>query len=159
MRDARTRGEWDAKGVTATVTYAADGSILLDDPVALAVARAVGKHNCRVTFEAQADRVAHFKQRIADRGEPQGDCVIVLLNVDDLYGGALAEILVPGHGAAWQAMRDGGLVPFARGLARRDGIEDFVSVLDPEAAGKLRAMRDKVAVVVMDHGVVEIFEA
>lgn len=63
---------------------------------------------------------------------------------------------MPGHN--WQEIRDKGEVPFARGLAIRDGIQEALGAFDVEAATKLRSMTD-VAVVVVDHGVAEVFAA
>lgn len=133
-----------------------NGQLVLDDPDALAVVRAIEKNNCKNTYDLNKDRVAHFVRRIAERGQSVRDVVIVILNVDDDNGGRLADILMPGHD--WQAYRDRGEVPFARGLAMRDGIQDLLDGLDPEAGTKLRETVDKTAVVVMDHGVVEVFQ-
>jgi hypothetical protein len=133
-----------------------DGQLVLDDPDAVAMMRAVGKHNCRAMLEANADRVEHFKRRLADRGLTASDAVIVILNVDDMHGGMIADILMPGFN--WQEVRDRGEVPIARGLAMREGIQEVLGAFDTEAAEKLRGMTE-VAVVVVDHGVAEIFPA
>lgn len=136
-----------------------DGQLVLEDPDALVMIKVVDKINCRQTFEAQAERVAYFKNRIVERGESPDNVIIVLLNVDDPNGGRLAEILMPGNGPNWQAMRDKGMVPFARGLAARRGVQELVSALDKDTGDKLAAMAGRAAVVVMDFGVVEAFEA
>lgn len=133
-----------------------DGQLVLDDPDAVAVIHAVGKHNCRNTLGLNADRVQHFKQRLTDRGMTANQAVIVILNVDDVHGGPLADMLMPGHN--WQEIRDKGEVPFARGLAMRDGIQEVLGTFDEEAAKKLLGMTG-VAVVVVDHGVAEVFAA
>lgn len=143
-------------GETRAIVREIDGQIVLDDPMAVAMISAVGKHNCRATLEANADRVAHFKQRLADRGMTAAEAVIVLLNVDDANGAVLAEALMPGYN--WQEIRDRGEVPFARGLAMREGIQEALSTLDPDAAVKLRGMTE-VAVVVVDYQVAEVFPA
>lgn len=59
-------------------------------------------------------------------------------------------------GFDWQKIRDRGEVPFARGLAMREGIRDALGFFDQEAATKLRDMTT--VVVVVDHGVAEVFE-
>lgn len=133
-----------------------DGQLVLDDPDVVAVIQAVGKINCRNTLDLNADRVAHFKRRLAERGLTAADAVIVLLNVDDVHGGLLAEPLMPGYN--WQEVRDRGEIPFARGLAMRQGIYEALDCFDKEAATKLQGMTD-VAVVVVDHGVAEVFPA
>lgn len=132
------------------------GQLVLDDPDALAVIRAVEKRNCKNTLELNADRVAHYKNRLEERGMTADQAVIVLLNVDDIHGGPLANILMPGYN--WQEIRDRGEVPFARGLAMREGIQEALGTFDKEAAKKLRGTKD-VAVVVVDHGVAEVFAA
>ena len=132
------------------------GQLVLDDPAAVTIVNAVEKHNCRNTLELNADRVVHFKRRVVERGLTAANAVIVLLNVDDVHGGPLAEILMPGFN--WQEIRDRGEIPFARGLAVREGIQEALQLFDKEAADKLRKMTD-LAVVVMDHGVAEVFSA
>lgn len=139
----------------ATVRRNGD-QIVLDDPNGLAALRAVEKHNCRETLDANADRVAHFKQRAAELGHSANSVVIVLLNVDDHHGGEIADLLMPDHD--WQQYRDRGEVPFARGLAGRIGIQETLEMFDKEAAEKLAAMQT-LAVVVVDRGVAEVFEA
>lgn len=141
---------------TGAVIREVDGQLVLDDPVAVAVISAVEKHNCRNTLELNADRVEHFKRRLTERGMTPDQAVIVLLNVDDVHGGPLADVLMPGHN--WQEIRDKGEVPFARGLAMRDGIQEALGAFDKDAATKLQSMSD-VAVVVVDHGVAEVFAA
>src|SRR3990167_7598907 len=124
----------DATGV---VVREVDGQLVLDDPVAVAVISAVEKHNCRNTLELNADRVEHFKRRLTERGMTPDQAVIVLLNVDDVHGGPLADVLLP-QGHNWQEIRDKGEIPFARGLATRDGIQEVLNVFDKDAAAKLK---------------------
>lgn len=143
-------------GATGAVVRKVDGQLILEDPVAVGVIKVVGKNNCKNTLDRNADRVAHFKRRLADCGMTSAEAVIVLLNVDDVNGGPLADVLMPGHN--WQEIRDKGEVPFARGLAERDGIQEVLGTFDVDAATKLRGMTD-VAVVVVDHGVAEVFAA
>lgn len=141
---------------TGAVVREIDGQLVLDDPVAVAVISAVEKHNCRNTLELNVDRVEHFKRRLTERGMTPDQAVIVLLNVDDVHGGPLADVLMPGHN--WQEIRDRGEVPFARGLVMRDGIQKALNAFDKDAAKKLKSMTE-VAVVVVDHGVAEVFAA
>lgn len=134
-----------------------DGRLVLDDPQAVAVLRAVGKANCRGTLDINVDRVVHFKNRMTERGLSADQVVIVLVNVDDVNGGPLADVLMPG--TDWQSFRDQGQVPFARGLAGRSGIQEIIATFDKEAAEKLAAMPNTPIVVVVDHGVAEVFLA
>jgi hypothetical protein len=133
-----------------------DGRLVLDDPDGLAVLRAVSKHNCAATLEAHAERVPHLVGRIASRGLAPSDVVIVVIAVDDLHGRELAEALMPG--TDWSAFRERGEAPYARGLAERAGITDALATFDAEAADKLRSHAG-IAVVVVDHGVAEVFHA
>ena len=149
-------GVEDEDSGPTSVVYEIDGQLVLDDPQAAAIIRAVHKHNCQNTFDMSIDRVAHFKQRLSERGMTAEQAVIVILNVDDMHGGPLADVLMPGHN--WQEIRDRDEVPFARGLAMRGGIEDAIRVFDTEAADKLQSMSE-VAAVVVDHGVAEVFAA
>lgn len=133
-----------------------NGQLVLDDPEAVAVIRVVGKENCRNTLKMNADRVAHFKHRLDERGMAAYEAVIVVISVDDVHGGPIAEALMPGIN--WQEFRDRGEIPFARGLAMRDDIREMLGTFDKEAAEKLRDMA-VMAVVVVDHGVAEVFPA
>lgn len=130
---------------------------ILIDPDAVAFIQAVEKYNCRNTLEANMDRVQHFKRRIAELGKDPKDVVIVVLSVDDPHGGHIAEMLMPGQDALWAEIRARGEAPYARGLAGREGITEAVEILDAEVAVRLKAMN--LAVVIMDRGVVEAFEA
>ncbi|MDO8507394.1 MAG: hypothetical protein Q7S53_02405 [bacterium] len=91
-----------------------------------------------------------------DRQLDASEYVIVVLNVDDPHGGPLADILMPGFD--WQEIRDQGEIPFARGMVDRSWVEEALDKFDEEAAKKLHDMTE-VAVVVVDHGVAEIFPA
>ena len=155
----RTRADVVAEEPAAIArVHEINGTLVLDDPDALGMIKAVARHNCRLTFEGQAERVAHFKRRISEKNLSPDGVVIVLLNVNDSCGKMLADVLMPGQDVMWQSMRDEGQIPFARGLAGREGIEEAVATLDQEIGDKLCAMKGKVAAVVVDHGVVEAFE-
>ena len=142
------------KSVPQAIVREMDGQLVLDDPAALAMIQAVGKHNCARTLEVNADRVAHFKKRVAELCLSTEDVVIVVLNVDDPNGELLADALMPGNN--WQEIRDRGETPFARGIAKREGLQGALEILDKAAAEKLQNMKGLV-VVVVDHCVAEIF--
>ena len=158
IRSAQDREvkEFRKKTGIMSVVREIDGQMVLDDPEALAVIRAVNKLNCCNTLDLNADRVGHFKYRLNERGMTADQAVIVLLNVDDVHGGPIADALMPGFN--WQEIRDQGEIPFARGLAGREGIQKILGGFDNDAATKLRGMSE-VAVVVVDHGVAEVFTA
>jgi len=136
-----------------------DGKLVLVDPMACAMIEAINYRNkslCRSTLEPQMDRAKHFARRVRELGRRPSEVVITMLNVDDPHGGAVADLLMPGHD--WQQYRDRGEVPFARGLAGRDGIQDILDELDPLEGQKLREAWAVNVVVVMDHGAVEVFK-
>jgi hypothetical protein len=133
-----------------------NGQLVLDDPIALSLIQFIDKKNCTNTFIQNIDRIIHFRQRLTERGMTPDQAVIVIFNVDDIHGGPLADILMPNFN--WQEIRDKGQIPFARGLAMRDWTQEAIS-FDKEAATKLKKIKDDVAVVVVDYGVVEIFLA
>ncbi len=139
---------------TATVEVV-NGKMVLNDPVGYAVLQAVGKANCKNTLMQQIDRVKHFEERITELGLSPADVIITLLNVDDPQGGVLAEALMPGHD--WQAIRDTGAIPFARGLAGREEIQSLLDAVDPKEAKILRDAGPVPVAIVMDHGVIKIF--
>jgi hypothetical protein len=130
------------------------GELVLDDPAAFATVQVIGKHNCRATLDYQIDRVVHFETRMKVLNKSTDDVVIVLINVDEALGSAVANALMPG--VNWQEIRDRGEIPFARGLAERGGIQELLDKVDEAAAAKLRIGKG-VVVVVMDHGAVEVF--
>jgi hypothetical protein len=132
-----------------------DGQMVLVDPEGAAVVKAINKLNCNNTLAMNDERVRHFKQRIIDLGRSSKDVLIVLLNVDDPNGGLLAEKLMPNYD--WDQYRLLGQVPFARGLATREGIQEFLDILDKDAGDKLRAIPG-VAVLVLDFGVAEVYD-
>jgi hypothetical protein len=134
--------------------YEKDGVLVLDDPQAVAVARAVAKYNCKLLLGFNLERARHFVSRMKERGDSPKDVLITIINVDDPCGGMLADVLMPGHD--WQAYRDRGEKPIARGLAAREGIEEALDVIDAEAAKKLRET-EGVVIVVIEDGVAEIF--
>lgn len=140
----------------ATVRQDEQGNLVLDDPMAVAVITAVEKHNCSRTLELNADRVRHFARRAKELARSPADVVIVIANVDTPAGRVLADALMPGYD--WQQFRDAGEVPFARGLAGRQGIQEFIQEVDADAGAKLLAHED-LAVVVVDYGTVDVFSA
>lgn len=120
------------------------------------VTQAAAKKALRELFESQAERVAYFQQRYIATGAGPKDVIIVLVQVDDPYGAILADALMPGYD--WQAIRDRGEVPLARGLAGYAGIAEAVAFLDPEAGEHLKAIQG-LAVAVVGYGTAEVYEA
>lgn len=147
-----------ADEVQAHLEVAEDGQLVLVDPQAFAAMLAVNKHNCLATAAVNAERIAYFKERVVTLGRTAVDTVIVILNVDDPNGGALAAALMPGMDRLWQGYRDEGKTPYARGLAVREGVLQFVY-------GQCHVTREEVesvtglAVVIVDHGTAVILQA
>ena len=140
-----------------------DGVLVLEDPDAEGMIAAVEAHNhglsaaaCRRLLADSQDRVRHFSSRAEARGLSLADVVIVLSVVDDPAGGRLAEALMPGH--PWDEIRARGEVPVARGLAGREGVQEFLDSLFPGAGAALRA-EPGLAVVVIDGGVAVVESA
>lgn len=98
------------------VTHACDGTLVLVDPDATAMVKALSKDACKRLLAANAERLAHF----ADRARGRDDVCFVLLDADDTRGAALADVLMPGHD--WQAYRGRGEKPVARGLTTLGGM-------------------------------------
>lgn len=132
------------------------GQTVLVDPVAYSAMKAVEKHNCKNTLDLNADRVVHFKNRIAEKGLDPEKMAIVVINVDDPHGAPIAELLMPNFN--WQEIRDKGEIPFARGLVYRQSMQEIINEFDEEAAKKMSETSGTI-VVVVDHGVAEVFSA
>lgn len=73
---------------------------------------------------AYKPRVAHFARRVRALGRDPASVVIVLLEVDDPVGGALAGALMPNHD--WAPIRARGERPIAQGLAEKRGVAEVV---------------------------------
>lgn len=120
----------------------------------LHVIRAIEKHNCKELLRLNTGRMLHFVLRMKQRGYSPNDVVVTCINVDDPNGGPIADLLMPGQD--WQAFRDQGQIPIARGLAGREGIQTILQQFDCDAADKLQRTPG-IAIVVIDRGVAEIF--
>lgn len=116
--------------------------------------RAVAKSQCEALLEGNGERIVYFKQRMEELEYSPAEVVIVIINVDDVHGGPLAETFMPQYD--WQPIRNRGGIPIARGLVGRTFIKEVVRVFDLEAADKLDGI-EGVAAVVVDHGVAEAF--
>ncbi len=131
-----------------------DGQLVLDDPDAMAVIRAIGRVNCVGTYKVHKERIEHFLRRIDERGMSPAEVVVIIANVDDPLGTILAELLMPQED--WDPYRARGEIPYARGLANRTFIQAALDGAGLEAAKELEALEGK-AVVVVDFGSAEVF--
>ena len=77
----------------------------------------------------------------------------MLANADDVAGNILAKALMPGFN--WDEIRARNEIPFARGLAGRDGVMEFVKSVDPDIV--INDNPQQVEIVVVDYGTCEIF--
>lgn len=132
-----------------------NGQLVLDDPVAVAVIRAVARANCVTSLRDHHERIEHFQRRVSELGLSPQEVIIVVINVDDRLGGPLADALMPNTNRA--AFRARGEIPYALGLAERAGIEATFGLLDPEIVTRLTAIPG-LAIVVVDYGVVAVFD-
>ncbi len=111
--------------------------------------RSIAIHNCRELLKVNQERREYFKQRVVERlFDPKG-VVIVFLDMNDTFASVLGVALMPGHD--WQAYRDAGQVPVARGLAMREGVVEFLRQCFPDLADKL-AGEQELAVLAMTDG-------
>ncbi len=131
-----------------------NGQLQLDDPDARAMMKAVAQHSCLATAKNQRDRILYFVDRMRILEKPAHEVLITCINVDARYGADFADALMPG--TDWQSYRDRGEIPFARGLALRPPLQLAVSALDPEVGEKMKTIPG-IVVLVVDHGVVEVF--
>lgn len=131
--------------------------LVLVDPQACAIIEAINRGSCRKTYDLNLDRINHFKQRFIDRQDSPEDVCIVIINVDDSYGKEISDILMPN--VNWQEYRDRNEVPFARGLASKPFVVAYIDecIMNSNVAKTLNDMQT-LAVVVIDHQNVEIFE-
>jgi len=106
-----------------------NGELVLTSPVDLAIIETVQRHNCERALELHEESVAHFKKRVLELGLDPTKFAIVLLSVDDPLGKALADQLMPGY--AWQAIRDRGEEPWARGIVEREGFKTLLQDIAP----------------------------
>lgn len=150
------KGVEDHDAIGGATFTRVNGQTVIIDPTAVALIQAVEKENCKNTLKLNADRVEHFKNRMIERGTTPDESVIVCLNVDDVHGEQIADILMPGYD--WQAIRDKGETPFALGIAMRDFIQEALNAFDSYAATELHNVNE-ISVVIVDHGVAEVFVA
>ena len=140
-------------GPEARVEVGPNGELVLHDPAAAGMIAAVEAHNLKIAMgnlrefmKANHERLDYFVTRMRDRRMSPREAVVTCIQVDDPFGGQLADALMPGHD--WQAIRDQGLEPVARGLAMREGIEEILSEVYPNVGANLKSAEGYVAVVV-----------
>jgi hypothetical protein len=138
-----------------------DGSIILHDPTAEGVIQAVKSYNRGIQMarvgdflKANQSCIPHFSKRVKDRGLSPSEVVLVILDVDDPNGSALADILMPGYD--WDSIRRAGQAPVARGLASRS-VLGALEALDKEEVARFRQRPNDLLVVVVTAGIFRIY--
>lgn len=119
--------------------------------------RIQAKRSLQVLFNECSDRIKHFKDRLIELGYGPNEAAVIILEVDDDYGGQITEALFPGNEDYWQTKRNAGKIPIARGMAEIPGLRDALVQFDFEAANKL-AMIKGYKCVVVGNSVAEVFE-
>lgn len=140
-----------------------DGQLVLHDPMAEGVIAVVNERNrevayekCQCYFDDSRERVEYFRRRVDKLGLAPKDVCMVILQVDDVHGAELSEILLPNED--WGKTRAQGLEPIARGLVYRSFVHDAVAQFDSWAASELE-QNDGYVVLVVAYGVAKVFVA
>ncbi len=126
---------------------------MMNDSVIREVTAAIDRTACEEFLRANAERVDHFKRRVGERGDDPADVVIVVLDMDDQFGGEIVAALMPAFDP--QPIRDRGEKPVARGLAGREGIQEAIDLYDPSAGDTLRCIGG-IAIVAVSCGAVVV---
>ena len=87
-------------------------------------------------FEANHARLSELALRALSRGHAARDFLVVCIEVDSTWR-TIVDDLMPRHD--WQAVRDRGEKPIARGTVMREGLADLLSARVPDIAGALRS--------------------
>ena len=135
-----------------------NGQIVLEDPAALGMIEAIEAHNKSLivnSYELNAERIEYFKNRIEEKDLSIDEYVVIVANVDDPNGGAIADMLMPGYD--WQAIRDLGQVPFARGLTTKAFMIHALEYINPAAAEQLKEITNRKIAVVVDYKTAAIY--
>lgn len=147
--------------VTAYITVE-NGQVVLHDPAAEGIIAAVKQHNrdisyenCKKVFELNAESVERFKSRFTKGVYNSSEYCIVIIQVDDPYGGPISDVLMPD--CNWQSLRDQGLEPMARGIADRAFMRSAIAAFDQEAVSDQDMLKDDLIAIVVAQGVARVF--
>lgn len=111
-----------------------------------------------VVSQFDADIKRYAAKIIARRADdPENDSMIVLLGVDEEFGGKLADIVIPMPDSHWQKFRDLGLEPFANGIIPRAIIQLLLDKLGLSVAKDLRKIQG-IPILVSYNGAVAVLE-
>lgn len=140
----------------AYVTTDENGQLILHDPMAQSLIEVISYHQrqaakefCEKIYEDAIERIAYFHQRFEQGIYKKDNYCIVLIQVDDPYGGPISELLMPGFD--WQPIRDQGLKPIARGVAERKFMHDVLALFNQNAATEFDSTELAVVVVAAEN--------
>jgi hypothetical protein len=104
-------------------------------------------------FHQNKDRLEHMAFRATKKGMAREEFLTIAIDVDDPYWSDLVENLMPGQD--FQAIRDRGEKPVARGTVYTDVIIDYLCEVCPDIAPALRSEPPQgfVRAVVLSKGV------
>ena len=125
--------------ISGNMAYFAEENdeMILRDPAVAGLMRAVAENDCSLFFQANADRVEHFRRRLQERGlSPKEHCMVVA-DVDDEFGRLIADATMPGHD--WNQYYIQSMKPVARGLVDRVWLEGVIEAFDKNAAEQCAA--------------------
>lgn len=108
------------------------------EPIAYCPADSIGGTDIAraLFYRENEERMRYFAQRIVDRRLSAQETLIVCIDVDDQTWTPLVDALMPGHD--WQAIRDAGEHPVARGLAMSAGVAEGAEAVYPAVGDGFR---------------------
>lgn len=108
-------------------------------------------------FQPNRERLEHIAFKATKRGLAPNEFIAVAIDVDDPSWSEVVNTLMPDHD--WQAIRDRGEKPVARGTVLGDGIIDYLSQVCPDIAPALTGTlpRGVVRAVVMADGGASVY--
>jgi len=111
-------------------------------------------------FQPNRDRLEHMAFKATKKGLKPDQFVTVAIDVDDPSWTEVVQTLMPNATEAdWQAFRDRGEKPVARGTAMADGLVDYLAQVCPDIAPALLGTLPKgvVRAIVMADGGASVY--
>jgi len=90
-----------------------------------------------IFFLPNKERLEHMAFRATKKGLARNEFIMVAIDVDDPSWSEVVESLMPGQD--WQAIRDRGEKPVARGTVLADNIVEFLCEVCPDIASALKS--------------------
>lgn len=136
--------------------YIYDRRISFDNQSANDIVVARSKNNCRNVLTSCADYIKHLKKQASKIPIITSRLTVLILNIDDLNGRYIIKTILPKYSCSKARKNQNSL--FIRALFTKKTIYEAISSLDRDIAEKLNVMK-KIAVVVVDHNTIEIYDA